>query len=109
MAWNYATYIPHPYFLEVWRAAAPSVDFYPPDIYWPNFEYWVERYEIPGNPLFVPEARLESGPYNFQQAIVAQSRRPAVQREQAIVQGKRIALVDPDWFLHLARTWSVLR
>jgi beta-galactosidase GanA len=40
---------PHPYFLEVWRAAAPSVDFYSPDIYWPNFEYWVERYEIPGN------------------------------------------------------------
>jgi beta-galactosidase GanA len=55
---------PHPYFLEVWRAAARSVDFYSPDIYWPNFEYWIERYEIPGNPLFVPEARLESGPYN---------------------------------------------
>jgi hypothetical protein len=32
-----------------------------------------------------------------------------VQREQAIVQGKRIALVDPDWFLHFARTWRVLR
>jgi len=34
---------PHPYYLEVWRAAAPSIDFYSPDIYWPNFEYWVER------------------------------------------------------------------
>jgi beta-galactosidase GanA len=55
---------PHPYYLEVWRAAAPSIDFYSPDIYWPNFEYWVQRYQIPGNPIFVPEARLESAPYN---------------------------------------------
>ena len=55
---------PHPYYLEVWRAAAPSIDFYSPDIYWPNFEYWVERYQIPNNPIFVPEARLESAPYN---------------------------------------------
>jgi hypothetical protein len=55
---------PHPYFLDVWRAAAPSIDFYSPDIYWPNFEYWVQRYQLPGNPIFVPEARLESAPYN---------------------------------------------
>jgi beta-galactosidase GanA len=55
---------PHPYFLDVWRAAAPSIDFYSPDIYWPNFEYWVQRYQVPGNPIFVPEARLESAPYN---------------------------------------------
>ncbi len=55
---------PHPYYLEVWRAAAPSIDFYSPDIYWPNFEYWVQRYEVPGNAIFVPEARLESAPYN---------------------------------------------
>jgi len=55
---------PHPYYLEVWRAAAPSIDFYSPDIYWPNFEYWVQRYQIPANPVFIPEARLESGWYN---------------------------------------------
>ena len=55
---------PHPYYLEVWRAAAPSIDFYSPDIYWPNFEYWVQRYEVPGNPIFIPEARMESAPYN---------------------------------------------
>jgi hypothetical protein len=55
---------PHPYFLDVWRAAAPTLDFYSPDIYWPNFEYWVQRYRVPGNPTFVPEARLESSPYN---------------------------------------------
>lgn len=55
---------PHPYYLEVWRAAAPSIDFYSPDIYWPNFEYWVGRYEVAGNAIFVPEARLEAAPYN---------------------------------------------
>ena len=55
---------PHPSYLEVWRAAAPNIDFYSPDIYWPNFEDWVQRYEVPGNALFVPEARLESGPFN---------------------------------------------
>jgi hypothetical protein len=55
---------PHPYYLEVYRAAAPSLDFYSPDIYWPNFEYWIDRYKIPGNAVFVPEARLESAPYN---------------------------------------------
>src|SRR5438270_1224121 len=55
---------PHPLYLEVWRAAAPSIDFYSPDIYWPNFEYWVQRYQIPGNAAFIPEARLEPAPYN---------------------------------------------
>jgi beta-galactosidase GanA len=55
---------PHPYYLEVWRAAAPSIDFYSPDIYWPNFEYWVQRYAIPGNAIFIPEARLDAAPYN---------------------------------------------
>ena len=55
---------PHPYYLEVWRATAPSIDFYSPDIYWPNFEYWVQRYEVPGNAIFIPEARIESAADN---------------------------------------------
>ncbi|HXY25450.1 MAG TPA: DUF5597 domain-containing protein [Candidatus Acidoferrum sp.] len=55
---------PHPYYLEVWRAAAPSIDFYAPDIYWPNFEYWVQRYEVPRNPIFIPEAQMDGAPYN---------------------------------------------
>lgn len=55
---------PHPYFLEIYRAAAPAIDFYSPDIYWPNFEYWIDRYNEHGNPLFVPEARLEPSPFN---------------------------------------------
>jgi hypothetical protein len=55
---------PHPYFLEIYRAGAPALDFFSPDIYWPNFEYWAERYRDHGNPLFVPEARLDAAPYN---------------------------------------------
>jgi hypothetical protein len=55
---------PHPYYLEVYRATAPAPDFYSPDIYWPNFEYWIDQYKFSGNAVFVPEARLDSAPYN---------------------------------------------
>jgi hypothetical protein len=55
---------PHPYFLDVYRATAPALDFFSPDIYWPNFEYWIDRYRLPGNAVFVPEARLEVSAYN---------------------------------------------
>ena len=55
---------PHPYYLEIYRAAAPALDFFSPDIYWPNFEYWIGRYNENGNPVFVPEARLEPAPFN---------------------------------------------
>jgi beta-galactosidase GanA len=55
---------PHPEYLAVYRAAAPSIDFYSPDIYWPDFEHWVQRYQAAGNPVFVPEARLELAPFN---------------------------------------------
>jgi beta-galactosidase GanA len=55
---------PHPFYLEVWRAAAPNLDFYSPDIYWSDFEYWVKRYEIPGNAIFIPEARMDVAAFN---------------------------------------------
>ena len=55
---------PHPAFQTAYRAAAPSIDFYSPDIYWPNFGYWVNRYRTAGNPVFVPEARLDVAPWN---------------------------------------------
>jgi hypothetical protein len=55
---------PHPYYLEVYRTTAPAIDFYSPDIYWPNFEYWIQRYKQADNPVFVPEARLETAPLN---------------------------------------------
>ena len=63
-AGSYPSGGPNPYNLDIYRAAAPSIDFYSPDIYWPDFEYWVQRYQIPGNPIFIPEARLDVAPYN---------------------------------------------
>jgi beta-galactosidase GanA len=47
---------PLPHLLDVWRAAAPSIDFLAPDVYFQNFAEWARRYKRSGNPLFVPEA-----------------------------------------------------
>jgi len=37
------------------EASAPQIDFLAPDIYFRNFEEWCEKYDQPGNPLFIPE------------------------------------------------------
>jgi beta-galactosidase GanA len=47
---------PLPHLIDIWRAAAPVVDFISPDIYFPNFQEWADRYTRSGNPLFIPEA-----------------------------------------------------
>jgi hypothetical protein len=54
---------PQPLNLEIYRAGAPALDFFSPDIYWPNFEYWLQRFGDRDNPLFVPEAKLDVGPF----------------------------------------------
>lgn len=50
---------PIPHTLDIWRAAAPSVDFIAPDIYVSlnDAMYVAEQYSRPGNPLFIPEFR----------------------------------------------------
>lgn len=63
-AGSYPSGGPYPAMQDVYRVAAPSVDFYAPDIYWPDFEQWVERYQAAGNAAFVPEARLDVGAWN---------------------------------------------
>ncbi len=50
---------PLAHLLDVWRAAAPDIDFLSPDIYDPGFAGWIARYATGGNPLFIPEIRLE--------------------------------------------------
>ena len=47
---------PLPHLFDVWRAAAPAIDFLAPDLYFPNVVEWVNRYTLPGNPLFIPES-----------------------------------------------------
>lgn len=53
---------PLAHLFDVWRKAAPSVDFLAPDIYFPNFAGIVAGYDRPGNPLFVPEANNAGDP-----------------------------------------------
>ncbi len=55
---------PYPLVQAIYRAVAPTVDFYAPDIYWPDFAAWVNRYRALDNPGFVPEARLDEAPDN---------------------------------------------
>jgi len=42
--------------LDVWRAAAPEIDFLAPDIYLPDFKAVCASYTRSGNPLFIPES-----------------------------------------------------
>ena len=63
-AGSYPSGGPYPRDQVIYRAAAPSVDFYAPDIYWPDFESWIEKYREQGNPVFVPEARMDLAPFN---------------------------------------------
>jgi hypothetical protein len=48
---------PLPQVLDVWRAAAPSIDFIAPDIYMDEFTWVCQEYTRGGNPLFIPETR----------------------------------------------------
>ncbi len=42
--------------MDIWRATAPAIDFYAPDIYVPYFKEVCASYHRSGNPLFIPEA-----------------------------------------------------
>ena len=46
---------PMPDVMDVWRAAAPLIDMYEPDIYGFDFVTMSRNYHRSGNPLFVPE------------------------------------------------------
>jgi beta-galactosidase GanA len=46
---------PLPHLFDVWRAGAPQIDFFSPDIYFPSFVEWSTKYDRPDNPLFIPE------------------------------------------------------
>lgn len=50
---------PAAHMFEVWRSAAPSIDFFAPDIYLTDFPAECESYTRCGNPLFIPEARRD--------------------------------------------------
>jgi hypothetical protein len=45
--------------MDIWRAAAPSIDLFGADIYSPDFVGFTAKYSQSGNPLFIPETRGE--------------------------------------------------
>jgi hypothetical protein len=47
--------------IDVWKAAAPSLDLVGPDIYIDDVKPVLRDYARPGNPLFVPESRFAIG------------------------------------------------
>ena len=48
---------PQAHVLDIWRAGAPSIDLFSPDIYLPNFDDITALYTRSGNALFIPESR----------------------------------------------------
>jgi hypothetical protein len=48
---------PLPQVIDIWRAAAPSIDFLAPDIYVDDFASVCRDFTRSGNPLFIPETR----------------------------------------------------
>jgi beta-galactosidase GanA len=47
---------PLPHLFDIWKAAAPAIDFLAPDLYFPNVVEWARKYAQPDSPLFIPEA-----------------------------------------------------
>ena len=47
--------------LDIWQAAAPSLDFLAPDIYVPDAKPVLADYDHAGNPLFIPESQFRTG------------------------------------------------
>jgi hypothetical protein len=53
---NYPSGGPTPQVFDIWKAGAPSIDFFAPDIYIVDqFRYVCDQYTRSGNPLFIPE------------------------------------------------------
>jgi len=46
--------------IDIWKAAAPSIDLYAPDIYLEDFKRVCNQYAQQGNPLFIPEAHRDA-------------------------------------------------
>ena len=57
---------------KVWRAAAPSVALYAPDIYVDYYRDVVDEYASDGNPLFIPEVRQTADTVAFYLYAVGQ-------------------------------------
>jgi hypothetical protein len=48
-----------PHLIDIWQAAAPSIDLLAPDFYNPNFKHYNDLYTRRNNALFIPEIKFE--------------------------------------------------
>tara|TARA_R110000822_G_scaffold279554_3_gene401266 strand:+ start:573 stop:2384 length:1812 start_codon:yes stop_codon:yes gene_type:complete len=68
---------PLPQVFDIWRAAAPSIDFFAPDIYEVEIFDWVsEEFSTSGNPLMIPETK--SNPASSARAFYALGKYDAI-------------------------------
>jgi beta-galactosidase GanA len=51
---------PLPHLMDVWKAGGPAIDFFSPDLYFPNLKHWCDLYTRQENPLFIPEHRFDN-------------------------------------------------
>ena len=49
---------PLAHLIDLWHAAAPSIDLLAPDLYDGDYANWVAKYRLHNNPLFVPEVKM---------------------------------------------------
>jgi hypothetical protein len=91
---------PLPHLMDIWRAGAPNIDFLSPDIYFPNFVEWIEKFDRSGNPVFIPE--VGRGSENPANAFYAIGRHNAMGFSPFAIE----SFVKPD--SELARAYHVL-
>jgi Domain of unknown function (DUF5597)/Beta-galactosidase len=60
---------PLPHLMDIWKAAAPDIDFLAPDVYFPTFKEWVDRFYTRNNHFFIPECQNTQGIANAYYAI----------------------------------------
>ena len=51
---------PLAHLIDIWKCAAPHIDFYAPDIYDTGYKDWVAKYKRADNPFFTPEVRCDA-------------------------------------------------
>lgn len=93
---------PLPEVLDIWRAAAPSIDFISPDIYINEFRWCCKEYTRNGNPLFIPETG--GGIYGAARSLFVFGEHDAIGFAPFGIDGGRYDKNDP-----LIESYSVLK
>lgn len=92
---------PTPETFDMWRAAAPAIDLYAPDIYIEEFDWVLNEYSRLGNPIFIPECTMTSS-----KALYAYGEYDAIGYGPFGIDGPG-RHTDED-FEHVANTYKVL-